>query len=296
LLYVALTRAEDRLIVCGWRGKNAAPAGCWYNLVAGALDDAAEPVDFDFSGEVAEDGWSGPGWRLRSVQTADSESDREEPGVARTAAADLPAWARALPPPEAIPPRPLAPSRPQGEEPPLRSPLGPDEGRRFKRGRLVHRLLQSLPDLAPAARAAAAARFLASPIHELDPEQRAEIAAVSLAVLDDPAFAALFGPGSRAEVPIVGLIDSGDGPQAVSGQVDRLVITPDSVLVVDYKTNRPAPATEAEVAGVYLRQMAAYRTVLSKIYPDLRIDCALLWTDGPRLMQLSPAILAAQAS
>ena len=301
LLYVALTRAEDRLIVCGWRGKNAAPAGCWYNLVAGALDatstnGAAEPVDFDFSGEVAEDGWSGPGWRLRSVQTADTESDREEPGVARTAAADLPAWAQALPPPEAVPPRPLAPSRPRGEEPPLRSPLGPDEGRRFKRGRLVHRLLQSLPELAPAARAAAAARFLASPVHDLDPEQRAEIAAVSLAVLDDPAFAALFGPGSRAEVPIVGLIDSGDGPQAVSGQVDRLVITPDSVLVVDYKTNRPAPAAEAEVAAVYLRQMAAYRTVLSKIYPDLRIDCALLWTDGPRLMQLSPAILAAQAS
>jgi ATP-dependent helicase/nuclease subunit A len=301
LLYVALTRAEDRLIVCGWRGKNAAPAGCWYNLVAGALDatstsGAAEPVDFDFSGEVAEDGWAGPGWRLRSVQTADSESDREEPGVAWTTAADLPAWAQTLPPPEAVPPRPLAPSRPRGEEPSVRSPLGPDEGQRFKRGRLVHRLLQSLPDLAPAARAAAAARFLASPAHDLDPEQRAEIAAVSLAVLDDPAFAALFGPGSRAEVPIVGLIDSGDGPQAVSGQVDRLVVTPDSVLVVDYKTNRPAPAAEAEVAPVYLRQMAAYHTVLSKIYPSFRIDCALLWTDGPRLMQLSPAILAAQTS
>ncbi len=119
---------------------------------------------------------------------------------------------------------------------------------------------------------------------------------MSLAVLDDPAFAALFGPGSRAEVPIVGLIDSGGGPQAVSGQVDRLVVAEDSVLVVDYKTNRPAPATEAEVAPVYLRQMAAYHTVLSKIYPDRRVDCALLWTDGPRLMQLSPAILDAQAS
>ncbi len=119
---------------------------------------------------------------------------------------------------------------------------------------------------------------------------------MTLAVLDDPAFAALFGPGSRAEVPIVGLIDSGGGPQAVSGQVDRLVVAENSVLVVDYKTNRPAPATEAGVAPVYLRQMAAYRVVLSKIYPDHRIDCALLWTDGPRLMQLSPAILDAQAS
>ena len=178
----------------------------------------------------------------------------------------------------------------------MRSPLGPDEGRRFKRGRLVHRLLQGLPELAPAARAAAAARFLASPAHDLDAEARAEIAAVSLAVLDDPALATLFGPGSRAEVPIVGLIDLGGGPQAVSGQVDRLVVAEHSVLVVDYKTHRPAPATEAEVAPVYLRQMAAYRTVLSKIYPDHRVDCALLWTDGPRLMQLSPAILAAQTS
>jgi ATP-dependent helicase/nuclease subunit A len=296
LLYVALTRAEDRLIVCGWRGKNAAPAGCWYHLVAGALAEVAEPVDFDFSGEAAEDGWAGPGWRLRSVQTADSETDREDLGAARAAAAPLPDWTRTPPPPEAVPPRPLAPSRPSGAEPPLRSPLGPDEGRRFKRGRLVHRLLQGLPELAPAARAAAAARFLANPAHELDAGQRREIAAVTLAVLDDPSFAALFGPGSRAEVPIVGLIDSGSGPQAVSGQVDRLVVGADSVLVVDYKTHRPAPAAEAEVAAVYLRQMAAYRTVLSKIYPELRIDCALLWTDGPQLMQLSPAILDEQTS
>ncbi|MHA1153444.1 MAG: 3'-5' exonuclease, partial [Alphaproteobacteria bacterium] len=296
LLYVALTRAEDRLIVCGWRGRNAAPDGCWYHLVAGALEGTAEPVEFDFSSEVAEDGWAGQGWRLRSVQTADPESDREESGAARVAAADLPDWTQTPPPPEAVQPKPLAPSRPRGEEPPVRSPLGPDEGRRFKRGRLVHRLLQGLPELAPAARAPAAARFLASPAHDLDAEQRAEIAAVTLAVLDDPAFAALFGPGSRAEVPIVGLIDSGGGPQAVSGQVDRLVVAEDSVLVVDYKTNRPAPATEAEMAAVYLRQMAAYRTVLSNIYPNRRIDCALLWTDGPRLMHLSPEILDTLAS
>ena len=299
LLYVALTRAEDRLIVCGWRGAHAAPADCWYNLVAAALATdttaAAEPVDFDFASEVA-DGWAGPGWRLRSAQTADPETDREGSAAARVAAAALPDWTQTPPPPEAVPPRPLAPSRPSGEEPPVRSPLGPDEGRRFKRGRLVHRLLQNLPDLAPGARAAAAARFLASPAHDLSAEERAEIAAATLSVLDDPAFAALFGPDSRAEVPIVGLIDSGDGPQAVSGQVDRLVVGADSVLVVDYKTNRPAPRDEAGVAPVYLRQMAAYHAVLSEIYPDRRIDCALLWTDGPHLMQLSPARLNLQAS
>ncbi|MCH8154530.1 MAG: PD-(D/E)XK nuclease family protein, partial [Proteobacteria bacterium] len=297
LLYVALTRAEDRLIVCGWRGKNAAPAGCWYNLVAGALADAAEPADFDFSGEV-EDGWAGPGRRLRSLQTAVAETDREESGAARAAAA-LPDWAKAAPPPEPAPPRPLAPSRPTAEEPAVRSPLGPDEGWRFKRGRLIHRLLQSLPDLAPDARRAAAARFLASPAHGLSGDERAEIAEVTMAVLEDSAFAPLFGPGSRAEVPVVGLVgglvDAGGAPQAVSGQVDRLVVTAAAVLVVDYKTNRPAPAAETGVAPLYLRQMAAYRAVLAGVYPDRRIDCALLWTDGPRLMQLSPAILSGHA-
>ena len=293
LLYVALTRAEDRLIVCGWRGKNAAPAGCWYNLVAGALADAAEPADFDFSGEV-EDGWAGPGRRLRSLQTAVAETDREAFGAARAAAA-LPDWAKAAPPPEPAPPRPLAPSRPTAEEPAVRSPLGPDEGWRFKRGRLIHRLLQSLPDLAPDARRAAAARFLASPAHGLSGDERAEIAEVTMAVLEDSTFAPLFGPGSRAEVPVVGLVDAGGTRQVVSGQVDRLVVTAAAVLVVDYKTNRPAPAAETEVAPLYLRQMAAYRAVLAGVYPDRRIDCALLWTDGPRLMHLSPAILSGHA-
>ena len=181
----------------------------------------------------------------------------------------------------------------------MRSPLGPDEGWRFKRGRLIHRLLQSLPDLAPDARRAAAARFLASPAHCLSGDERAEIAEVTMAVLEDSAFAPLFGPGSRAEVPVVGLVggpvDAGGAPQAVSGQVDRLLVTEAAVLVVDYKTNRPAPGAETEVAPLYLRQMAAYRAVLAGVYPDRRIDCALLWTDGPRLMHLSPAILSGHA-
>ncbi len=177
----------------------------------------------------------------------------------------------------------------------MRSPLGPDEGWRFKRGRLNHRLLQSLPDLAPDARRAAAARFLASPAHGLSADERAEIAEVTMAVLEDSAFAPLFGPGSRAEVPVVGLVEVGGALQAVSGQVDRLLVTEAAVLVVDYKTNRPAPGTETEVAPLYLRQMAAYRAVLAGVYPDRRIDCALLWTDGPRLMQLSPAILSGHA-
>jgi ATP-dependent helicase/nuclease subunit A len=104
-------------------------------------------------------------------------------------------------------------------------------------------------------------------------------------------FAPLFGPGSRAEVRVAGEIVGAHGTNVLSGQIDRLVVTADDVLVLDYKTNRPPPATEDDVAEIYLRQMAAYRAVLRGIYPGRTIGCALLWTDGPRLMPLSSWLL-----
>jgi ATP-dependent helicase/nuclease subunit A len=178
----------------------------------------------------------------------------------------------------------------------VRSPLGADDGTRFRRGLLIHKLLQMLPDAAPDARAGLARRFLASAVHELAPEAQAEIAAEVLRLFDDPALAPLFGPGSLAELPVAGEIAGRDGrPQVIHGQIDRLVVLDRSVLIVDYKTNRPPPLLESEVAPVYLRQMATYRAALGRIYPGRRIDCALLWTDGPRFMPLGAAILDAHA-
>jgi len=105
-------------------------------------------------------------------------------------------------------------------------------------------------------------------------------------ILEDSTFAPLFAPGSRAETPIVGTIDGPKGPEIISGQVDRLVIRENEVMIVDYKTNRPPPQQERDVPEVYIRQMAAYRAVLRKIWPDWPIRCVLLWTDGPRTMSL----------
>src|SRR5262249_46290439 len=154
----------------------------------------------------------------------------------------------------------------------------------FKRGLLVHRLLQSLPELPPVAREGAARRFLALPTHALGADAQDEICRETLAVLNDPDFAALFGPGSQAAGPVGGLIAG----QALSGQIDRLVVDDERVLIVDYKTMRPVPASEAEVAPLYLRQLAAYREALTRIFPGRAIRCALLWTHGPRLMEISP--------
>jgi ATP-dependent helicase/nuclease subunit A len=286
LLYVALSRAQDRLYICGWQTREAPREDSWHALCRTGLAEISTPFPFDATSLVGTDGWCGQGLRLTSPQTVPPV--RKRPATAVTAAGPLPDWVQQLPPAEPDPPRPLSPSRPSGAEPPALSPLTVQGRDRFKRGLLIHRLLQALPELLIEEREVSARRFLALPTNGLLPEEQDEIRREVLGVLDHPEFAALFGPDSQAEVPLVGLI----GGHALSGQIDRLVVTGDRVLIVDYKSLRPPPAAENEVAPVYLRQLAAYRAALTQIYPDREIRCALLWTEGPRLMPISPEILA----
>ena len=290
LLYVALTRAEDRLYICGWRQAKTPPEGCWYNLVKAGLEDIAEKVEFDFSRLAGDqDGeWKGTGLRIATVQGAkpEPEDDRADAGAG---AGELPSWARAEAPDEPGPPTPLTPSRSgvEAAEPAVRSPLGSDEGAGFARGRIIHRLLQTLPALAPNARAKATRRYLARPVLALGGDAQAEIAEETLRVLDDPEFQALFGEDSLAEVSVVGEVNG----HALSGQIDRLVVTGDTVLIVDYKTNRGPPGKVSATPEIYLRQMAAYRAVIAGIYPRHAVRCALLWTDGPSLMAIDDGLL-----
>jgi ATP-dependent helicase/nuclease subunit A len=287
LLYVGLTRAQDRLYVCGWQTLRPPPQVCWHTLCRAGLAECAQPFDFSTKRLIGEDeGWSGEGLRIESLQTIPPQ--RELAITAASGDALLPDWATAPSPVEPDPPRPLLPSRPDGDEPPTLSPLAVGGRDRFKRGLLIHRLLQSLPELPGTERDAAARRFLALPTHALSAEEQDEICHETLAVLSHPDFGALFGPDSQAEVPLVGLV----GRHALSGQIDRLVVGPDHVQIVDYKTLRPVPANEAEVAPVYLRQLAIYRAALARIYPGRDIRCALLWTQGPLLMPISPERLA----
>jgi len=200
-----------------------------------------------------------------------------------------PPWLHRAAPAEARDQGPLSPSRgPADEQPAALSPLQAARAGRFRRGRLIHRLLQSLPDRPPEQRARTLADYLALPALGLEAAEQAEIAAETLAVLALPELAALFGPGSRAEVPLAGTI----GDQTVFGQIDRLAVLEREVLLIDYKTNRAPPATPAAVPAIYLRQMAAYQALLEAIYPGRPVRCALLWTEGPRLMALSDAALA----
>ncbi|MPZ09431.1 MAG: double-strand break repair helicase AddA [Kiloniellaceae bacterium] len=300
LLYVALTRAEDRLYLCGWQTKRSASAGNWYELAEGALSrlaegGEAEAVEFDFTSDIGADGWAGPGWRLQLPQSVPIAVEKLRPLRASAELIELPAWARRPAPAEPAPPQPLAPSRPRETEPPSHSPLGRDAGLRFRRGLIIHRLLQSLPELPVEQRGFAGRAFLASPLHDLTRAQQEEILDEVLRVLEAPELAPLFGPGSRAEVPLAGLVESASGPQVFAGQIDRLLVEDDAIWLIDYKSQRPAPARAEDVPALYLRQMAAYRALLARIYPGRTIRSYLLWTDQPRLMQLSDALLAGHA-
>ncbi|PCI31839.1 MAG: double-strand break repair helicase AddA [Alphaproteobacteria bacterium] len=284
LLYVALTRAEDRLYVTGWEGKKDRSTDSWYDLIRRGL----EKMDGVTEGDEEADNYL---LRLTCAQEK-PVADDQAPEADRVTAAGLPSWATALPDAEPTPVRPLRPSRPEEEEPAVLSPLlsgqrkGQDQ-RRFHRGRLIHRLLEILPDLPEADREAVAAKFLSQSAYGLEAADIAQVIDQITSIMTDADFAQVFSRGSRAEVSIVGLV----GTTPVSGQVDRLVVTDDKILIVDYKTNRPPPKDVAHVSRLYLRQMAAYRAVLSDIYPDKTITCMLLWTDVARLMELPDGVL-----
>jgi ATP-dependent helicase/nuclease subunit A len=168
----------------------------------------------------------------------------------------------------------------------------------LQRGTLVHRLLQSLPDVTREHRRNAALRYLARNADGWTEDECAALAGGVLDLIDDPRFAAVFAPGSRAEVSIVGRLQLPGRSQAlVSGQIDRLVVTPTDILIVDFKTNHTPPTVVADAPAAYVRQLALYRAVLSKLYPQRLVRAALLWTETPELMEISaPALDGGLAS
>ena len=274
LLYVAMTRAEDKLYVTGYKGlKNGLPDS-WYFKVKSGLE-ALQEVEHTETGLVLSNPQTREPDRARKVSPP--PAGKETP----------PHWLFSPAPEEPDPPTPLIPSRApshEGEtEPAALSPLQSQDLYRFRRGNITHKLLQFLPSVPIQQREEAAQTFTTRHGRDLAPEVRESIVTETLAILDYPYFKAIFGPDSLAEVPVSGLLPD---KRLISGQIDRLLITENEVLIVDFKTNRPPPLDPANIPPVYRRQMQAYRDVLAEIYPNHTIRCALLWTDGPHLMEI----------
>lgn len=281
LFYVAMTRAEEILVVAGVTKKadRSIPEASWHAAVDGVL-----------SGIGSEWEEAGPIWGQRRIHHTNAGKWARKDKVAKVAAAELllPDWAHKPAPAEARPPRPLAPSA-LGEDDVALPPQGAGRAAAVTRGLLLHELFERLPPVAAEKRRDAAMRWLAVQAAALDEAARAAMVGEVLAVIEDPVHAALFGPGSLAEVPLSAVVDG----VVVAGIVDRLLVAADEIMVVDYKTGRHVPQSAAEVAPAYLRQMAAYRDALAVIFPGRRVAAALLYTAGPRLIALDDVTLAA---
>ncbi|TPN36049.1 double-strand break repair helicase AddA [Mesorhizobium sp. B1-1-6] len=291
LLYVGMTRAEDRLIVCGYHGKRAPNTGTWHSLVSRALVGAPESAEYP---HPAGGGVSVHRFQVTGLPpfapVAESEARQT-----RDFGPPPEILFKPLPPYEDLP-RPLSPSGAsalidEGKESVIDtgSPVldgDAEPGFAVMRGLALHKLLQMLPGVAQNERQGAAERYLARAGAQWPAGECEKAVASVMAILADPRFAPLFGPSSRAEVAVMGSLDVKGTKRSISGKIDRVAVTPDRVSIIDYKTNRPAPASLGEVPPAYLLQLALYRALLRPLYPGREVTAALLFTEAPRLIEL----------
>jgi ATP-dependent helicase/nuclease subunit A len=290
LLYVAMTRAADRLIVGGCMPGNMRKLRelSWYDLIEKGLGHSG----LHMQNVPPPDGVVKRYLRLEDVAPPAGAATAQ----ASAAVISLPAWLRTPVPRQPLAEHFLRPSDSAEQDHALRSGESAQlRARALQRGKLVHRLLQSLPDVPKERRREAALRYLARNADEWAQDERDKLAAQVLSLIGDIRFAPVFAPGSRAEVSIAGRLDRpGRLPVQVIGQIDRLAVTPAELLIVDYKTNHAPPAAVAEAPVAYIRQLALYRRVLQKVYPQKPVRAALLWTETPELMEIPSPALDAQ--
>ena len=279
LLYVAMTRAETWLIVAaaGELGKDGA---AWHDRIREGLSAA---------GARAHAFPPGPGLRLEAGEWPETGHDPGRTGPETETMLD-PLFAAHAPVHDAAPP-PLSPSDLGGAST-LPGEGGLDEAAAKRRGRQVHRLLEILPPLPPGERAGAARTLLA---HGPDAAGEAEIALLLAEVekvLSKPALAHLFTADALPEVPVTAVLDALGG-RRIHGVIDRLIVAPDRVTAVDFKTNAVLPERPEDTPEALLRQMGAYAHALARIYPDRAVETALLWTRTATLMPLPHEIVTA---
>ncbi len=292
LLYVAMTRAADRLIVAGCMpgNRNVLRPLSWYDLIEKGLSNSG----LHMQNVPPPDGVVK---RFSRAEDASPVVAAAAPGQTAVSAISLPTWLR-TPAPRETPIGNLV--RPSDSDEATGQTIRRNEAAQLRkrarlRGKLVHRLLQSLPDVPAERRRDAALRYFARNADEWKAEEQEALATQILDLIGDSRFAAVFAPGSRAEVSIAGRLDRpGRPPALISGQIDRLAVTPAELLIVDYKTNHAPPRTVAGTPAAYIRQLALYRAVLTKLYPQLPIRAALLWTETPEMMEIPAPALDAQ--
>jgi ATP-dependent helicase/nuclease subunit A len=274
LLYVALTRAGERLILAGVKPSRKISGASWHSVVSDAMQAAR--IEPDANGMLVHA--SG-----QSVLVAAAEP------TAAVAKVEVPGWATQAAPIEARPPRPLAPSQVAADTD-SRPPPTPELAAAAERGRLLHALFERLPATPPEDRRSGAFAWLQHSAGVSNAAQRAALVDSALAIIETPEHAALFSPAALAEAPIAATLPDGT---VVAGTVDRLLVTDEVVRVVDFKTGQRVPSGAGTIPTSHVRQMRAYGQALQVIFPDRRVEMALLYTEAPLMLSVQLEDLSA---
>ncbi len=269
LLYVALTRAGEQLYICGYSNSREPQAQSWYNLCREYLARIA-PLNDD--GIIS--------YHLNSEKPLEvSDTNIIVPDFT-----EAPTWLYSPATPESALTKPLTPSHQDEQSVAAVSPLLKiDNSGIYQRGNIIHKLLQFIPTKDTEERLPAVQAYLDIAAVNISVVEREKIAAEVLNLLNSPQYTPLFSRDSRAEVAIMGVV----GERVISGKIDRLVVTDDKVMIVDYKTNRPAARNLSEVPLAYFKQMQAYRELIAKIYPNKTIESYILWTNTAEMMRIN---------
>ena len=271
LLYVAMTRAEDRLIVCGWKDQGKSSEDFWYFRIKNALER------IDLKHENLEDGILR--WTSQQINRSTLEEEKEYVNLK-----PLPSWVKEYPP--LVKDKEvnlIAPSIQEDISENNYSPISIKSTQSFDKGLLIHKVLQFLPNIHKDSRSEILENYLEYNNLNLDKKDLAGISISVIKLINNSNFSFIFENQGLTEVPVMGKL----GNRMVSGKIDRLIVTKDKILIIDYKTNINPPLDEARVPKKILRQMALYRDLICTIFPDRKVVCSLLWTEIPSLMELS---------
>lgn len=290
LLYVGMTRAEDKLVICGYSGRTSGKQTTWHEMVMSSLGEQCETFQMDE--ETA----------YRWTATHPSRKDRPQIAQQRTAVinvASLPDWATTPLAPEFKIIPPLSPSiaasnieqrlRQHDQTNTSNAPLA--ENFALQKGNATHHLLQFLPNLETTNRAARARAYLAKTYSDWSDAQHQLVCDSVMAIIEGEQFQHLFSSQSRAEVSMTGVLDADGINRRINGQIDRLIITNSNIIIADYKTDRSVPEHEDQFSNSYIIQLAIYKNILEQIYPGKQVECLLLWTSIPKITPISAELL-----
>lgn len=270
LLYVAMTRAEDRLYIGGWRTQNKAYSLTWYDMMKSAL----EPIAKNINDKLV--------LSCKQIELPDKEESRR---FSKVNLSELPHWALSKVKSERTTLQAISPSQIE-EETEVILPFNKGNVDAFLRGKIIHTLLQRLPKFPRGERKIIGKEYLSQAAHNLTLKAQEEYLSTAMNVLNKTEFQDIFSSDGMVEVPISGHIKKNDKLVRVVGRIDRLVILDSEALVVDYKTSRAPPKNFKDLSSSYRKQMAIYSALVKEIYPDLSVRCMVLWTDVPSIMEI----------